>query len=105
LEDRKDSLRRVDQACDVGVYRHRNVFFDSVRRSCNAFRQATETPLVSSMMIKELTVIFSRIVDEDINRPPLLGQAGHERHNLICFANTKLHGQNPDGIADITSDL
>jgi hypothetical protein len=47
----------------------------------------------------------SRIVNQDINLPPLLGQAPDEAAHLGRVADVELHGQDLDALADLGDDV
>lgn len=103
-EDGENSLSHVDEAGDVGVEHDANVFLGDLGSPSDAL---DETAMVHKLLIRAMRGKRRdlRIVDEDVNVPPLLGQVAHEALDLGGVAHVELKGQHLDAITNLTLDL
>lgn len=56
-------------------------------------------------IVKELLPVYERIVDQNIDIPPLFRQVPHETADLLRLANIQLHGQHLDTLTDLLYDI
>lgn len=102
-EDGENGLSHVDEAGDVGVEHDANVLLGDLRSPSDALDEAT---MVHELFIRTMSGKRDlRIVDEDVNVPPLLGQVAHKALDLSRVAHVELKGQHLDALTNLTLDL
>lgn len=102
-EDGKNGLSHVDEAGDVGVEHDANVLLGDLGSPSDALH---ETAMVHELLIRAMSGKGDlRIVNEDVNVPPLLGQVAHKALDLGGVAHVELKGQHLDTITNLALDL
>lgn len=103
-EDRKDGLSHVDETSDICLEHDVDVLLSDFRSPSYALNKSSFL-FISYCLVLSLRDHNLRIVDKNINVPPLFRQVFHNALHFGGVAHVKLEWKNLDPIADFTLDL